>query len=69
MTLHCVADAGGIQGTDGDMSVDHPGARPANDEEVRAAPPELPPTELKQYKQTVLELLLADETIPAALRS
>ena len=62
------ADAGGIQGTDGDLSTDHPAAHPANDEEVREAPAELPATVLRQYRQTVLQLLQADETILEALR-
>lgn len=60
--------AGGIQGTGGDLSVDDPGAHPANDEDVQPAPPELPAQALKRYRQTVLELLHAGETVPAALR-
>ncbi len=61
-------DAGGIQGTGGDLSVDDPGAHPANDEYVQPAPPELPAQALKRYRQTILELLYAEDTIPAALR-
>ena len=68
LALFYFADAGGIQGTDGDLSIDHRGAHPANDEEVREAPPELPGAELRQYKHTILQLLQADETIPEALR-
>lgn len=66
--LESVDSAGGIQGTGGDLSVDDPGAHPANDEDVQPAPPELPAQALKRYRQTVLELLHAGETVPAALR-
>ncbi len=62
------ADAGGIQGTGGDFSVDDPWAHPVNDEYVRPAAPELPAQNLNRYRQTVLELLHAGETVPAALR-
>ncbi|KAL0041833.1 hypothetical protein WJX79_005958 [Trebouxia sp. C0005] len=66
--LESVDNAGGVQGTGGDLSVDDPGAHPANDEYVQPAPPELPAQALKRYRQTVLELLHAGETVPAALR-
>ncbi|DBA84165.1 TPA: hypothetical protein ACH3X1_006632 [Trebouxia sp. C0004] len=46
MRMH--TDAGGIQGTGGDLSVDDPGAHPANDEYVQPAPPELPAQALKR---------------------
>jgi len=62
------ADAGGIQGTGGDLSVDDPGAHPENDEDVRPAPPELPPQDLGGYKQSILEMLRPGETVPGALR-
>ena len=61
-------DAGGVQGTDGDMSVDDPTAQPKNEDPVQAAPPELPAQDLRQYRQTVLQLLRPEETIKAALR-
>ena len=50
------------------MSVDNPHAHPKNEDAVRAAPPELPAQDLKQYKQAVMSLLQSGETIPAALR-
>ncbi|KAL0022213.1 hypothetical protein WJX77_006928 [Trebouxia sp. C0004] len=46
--LEGVDNAGGIQGTGGDLSVDDPGAHPANDEYVQPAPPELPAQALKR---------------------
>ena len=64
----CAADAGGAQGTDGDMSMGNPHAHPKNQDALRAAPPELPAQDLKQYRQAVLSLLQPGETIPAALR-
>ena len=50
------------------MSMDPPHAHPKNEDPVRAAPPELPAQDLKQYKQAVMSLLQPGETIPAALR-
>ena len=63
-----MSDAGGVQGTDGDLSMDTPQAHPKNEDAVIAAPPELPAQDLKQYKQAVMSLLRPGETIPAALR-
>lgn len=65
---HCATDAGGVQGTGGDMSTDKPHAHPKNEDAVAAAPPELPAQDLKQYKEAVLSLLQHGETVPAALR-
>lgn len=64
----CVADAGGVQGTEGDLSVDNPDFQPANDEPMRPAPPELPPQDLQRYKQTIAGSLKPDETVLTALR-
>lgn len=68
MRAAAFADAGGVQGTEGDMSLDQPDTHPKNDEEMQEAPPELPAAQLLQYRDTVLGLLRADETLPAALR-
>ena len=66
---HSAADVGGVQGTEGDMSIDNPDAQPKNEEAVCAAPPEPPARDLQQYKQAVMSLLQPGETVPAALRS
>ena len=50
------------------MSLDDPHAHPKNEDAVRAAPPELPAQDLKQYKQSVMSLLRPGETTLAALR-
>ena len=62
------ADVGGVQGTEGDMSIDNPRAQPQNEDAVQAAPPELPARDLRHYRQTIVQLLHPGETVPAALR-